>query len=62
MQINDLNQKHFNILMISTLRSLIRKGIITKEDIVVEIAQQGVPAEWAISLVSLVNSLPDLSS
>lgn len=58
MSLKDLNQTQFNILTVSLARALIRSGTIQSEDLIAEIAQQGVPAEWAFGLVKLIEEMP----
>lgn len=55
---NSLNQTQINILSVSAIRCLIRQGVLKKEDVVAEISQQGVPAEWAYPIIKLIESLP----
>jgi hypothetical protein len=57
-QPSDLNQQQINILAVSAIRALIRKGYIQKEDITVEISQQGVPADWALLIFEYVRQMP----
>lgn len=55
---NNLSQTQLNILSVSALRCLIRQGVLQKEDIIAEMSQQGVPAEWAYPIVEFIQSLP----
>ncbi|KHS74327.1 hypothetical protein RC79_08870 [Pectobacterium brasiliense] len=56
--LNALNDKHYEILAISVVSCLVRKGLLDIEEIMSEVAQQGVPAEWAKPIYDLMLALP----
>ncbi|MEI7194031.1 hypothetical protein WCT98_20555 [Pectobacterium brasiliense] len=56
--LNALNDKHYEIIAISVVSFLIRKGFLDREEIMSEVAQQGVPAEWAKPIYDLMLALP----
>ncbi|MFJ5429881.1 hypothetical protein ACIPUP_12020 [Pectobacterium actinidiae] len=56
--LNALNDKHYEILAVSVVSCLVRKGLLDREEIMSEVAQQGVPAEWAKPIHDLMLALP----
>lgn len=57
-QPSELNQEQINVLAVSAVRALVRKGLIERSDLTVEISQQGVPAEWAYLLFRYISQMP----
>jgi hypothetical protein len=57
-QPSEFNQTQINILAFSAIRALVRKGIISPEEITTEMMQQGVPAEWAMLLTKYIGQMP----
>jgi hypothetical protein len=55
---SDLHPQQINILLVSAVRALIRKGLIQKEELLAEVAQQGVPEDWAFLISKYVEQLP----
>lgn len=53
-----LCREQHDVLAHSAIRALVRKGVISREDITVEMAQQGVPGEWAALLFQYIQQMP----
>lgn len=52
MNLKEINQSHFNILLVALARTLIRSGSLQKENLIAEIAQQGIPPELAFGIIN----------
>lgn len=53
-----LNERDLPILAVTSIRCLIAKDVLSKEDIMADIGRQGIDAETAFKIQALLNQAP----
>lgn len=59
MKLTPLNEYELVILSHATIRCLISNGILSKEDIMADLARQGIGADMAFRLKAALDDVPD---
>jgi hypothetical protein len=53
-----LNERDLLILAVASIRCLIAKDVLSKEDIMADLGRQGIDAETAFKIQALLNETP----
>lgn len=54
-----LNERELLLFVVTSIRCLIAKGLLSKEDIMADLARQKIDAEMAFKIHALLNETPE---
>jgi len=54
-----LNERDLLVFVVTSIRCLITKGILPKEDIMADLARQNIDLETAFKIQALLNEIPE---